>query len=143
MRLGDLCERRLLPLPLRLVGIQRKKTSEEGINTGIAIMNLTGETVTLDLELVDPDGNVLATAKLDGENALAPNGHLSLFVDQIPWSTQIDFSDFMGLIRVTPSGKIAATVVQTRPGQFATMPVAPQLLTISRMCAFLDHVPVG
>ena len=36
----------------------------------------------------------------------------------------IDFSDFMGLIRVRPSGKIAATVVQTRPGQFATMPVA-------------------
>ena len=34
----------------------------------------------------------------------------------------IDFSDFMGLIRVRPSGKIAATVVQTRPGQFATMP---------------------
>ena len=24
-------------------------------------MNLTGKTVTLDLELVDPDGNVLAT----------------------------------------------------------------------------------
>ena len=36
------------------------------------------------------------------------------------------FSDFMGLIRVRPSGKIAATVVQTRPGQFATMPVATQ-----------------
>ena len=87
-------------------------------------MHLTGETVTLDLELVDPDGNVLATARLDGDSALAPNGHLSLFVDQIPWSAQIDFSDFMGLIRVRPSGKIAATVVQTRPGQFATMPVA-------------------
>lgn len=36
----------------------------------------------------------------------------------------MDFSDFMGLIRVKPSGKIAATVVQTRPGKFATMPVA-------------------
>ena len=45
-------------------------------------------------------------------------------MDQIPWSPQIEFSDFMGLIRVKPSGKIAATVVQTRPGQFATMPVA-------------------
>ena len=87
-------------------------------------MNLTSETVTLDLELVDPDGNMLATARLDGDNALAPNGHLSLFIDQIPWDQQIDFSDFMGLIRVKPSGKIAATVVQTRPGQFATMPVA-------------------
>ncbi len=67
---------------------------------------------------------IQATAKLDGESALAPNGHLSLFVDQIPWSELIDFSDFMGLIRVKPSGKIAATVVQTRPGQLATMPVA-------------------
>ena len=33
---------------------------------------------------MDPDGNVLATAKLDGESALAPNGHLSQFIDQIP-----------------------------------------------------------
>ena len=49
---------------------------------------------------------------------------LALFVDQIPWDQEIDFSDFMGLIRVKPSGRIAATVVQTRPGQFATMPVA-------------------
>ncbi len=98
-------------------------------------MNLTGETVTLDLELVDPDGNVLATARLDGESALAPNGHLSLFVDQIPWSAQIDFSDFMGLIRVKPSGKIAATVVQTRPGQFATMPVAARAHSIAGQAA--------
>ena len=52
-----------------------ESNAEEEINTGIAIMNLTGKTVTLDLELVDPDGNVLATAKLEGENALAPNGH--------------------------------------------------------------------
>ena len=59
-------------------------------------MNLTGETVTLDLELVDPDGKVLATGRLDGESALAPNGHLSLFIDQLPWDQQIDFSDFMG-----------------------------------------------
>ena len=87
-------------------------------------MHLTGETVTLDLELVDPDGNVLATARLDGESALAPNGHLSLFIDQVPGDQATDFSDFVGLIRVRPSGKIAATVVQTRPGQFATMPVA-------------------
>ena len=42
------------------------------------------------------DGQVLATARLEGESALAPNGHLSLFVDQILWSEGIDFSDFMG-----------------------------------------------
>ena len=101
-----------------------ESNTEEQINTGLAIMNLTAETVTLDLELVDPDGNVLATARLDGDSALAPSGHLSLFIDQIPWNAQINFSDFMGLIRVKPSGKIAATVVQTRPGQFATMPLA-------------------
>ncbi len=79
--------------------------------------------MTPDLELVDPDGNFLATATLEGGNALAPNGQLSWFVDQIPWDHEIDVSDFMGLIRVKPSGKIAATAVQTRPGQFATMPV--------------------
>ena len=47
-----------------------------------------------------------------------------LFIDQMPLDQEIDFSDFMGLIRVRPSGKIAAPVVQTWPGQFATMPVA-------------------
>ena len=47
-----------------------------------------------------------------------------MFIDEIPWDHAVDFSNFMGLIRVKPSGKIAATVVQTRPGQFATMPVA-------------------
>ena len=49
---------------------------------------------------------------------------LSGYLRAIPWSQGIDSRDFMGLIRVRPSGKIAATVVQTRPGQFATMPVA-------------------
>ena len=102
----------------------KKEGSCFDLPIALAILGLTGETVTLDLELVDPDGNVLATARLDRESALAPNGHLSLFVDRIPWSEEIDFSAFMGLIRVRPSGKIAATVVQTRPGQFATMPVA-------------------
>ena len=73
-------------------------------------MNLTGEMVTtLDLELVDPDGTVLATARLDGDAALAPSGHLSLFIDQIPWDQEIDFSDFMGLIRVRPSGAGSTT----------------------------------
>ena len=50
---------------------------------------------------------LLATARLGGESALAPNSHLSLFVDQIPWSQGIDFTDFMGLIRILdirPSG---------------------------------------
>jgi len=73
-------------------------------------MNLTGEMVTtLDLELVGPDGTVLATARLDGDAALAPSGHLSLFIDQIPWDQEIDFSDFMGLIRVRPSGAGSTT----------------------------------
>ena len=59
-------------------------------------MHLTGETVTLDLELVDPDGNVLATARLDGESALAPNGHLSLFIDQVPGDQRLTFRTSWG-----------------------------------------------
>ena len=93
------------------------------INTGVAIMNLEMGEVTIDGELLAGDGLVLATAeqvKLDGM------GHLAIFIDQFKWSVEVDFSGFEGLLRVSSSGRIAATVIQTRPGQFATLPVASQ-----------------
>ena len=67
---------------------------------------------------VSPGGNGLATARIE----LQPGGHLSFFVDGIDSSTAVDFTDFQGLLKATASGKTGATVIQTRPGQFATMP---------------------
>lgn len=53
-------------------------------------------------------------------------GHMALFVNQFDWSENVDFSIFQGLLEVVASGKIAATVIQSRPSQFATLPVSPR-----------------
>ena len=62
----------------------------------------------------------MATAQLP----LSAMGHRSLFVNQLDWVPEVDFSERTGVIVATADGRIAATVIQTRPGQFATMPVA-------------------
>ena len=95
--------------------------STSGINTGIAVMNLEEGAVSLDLQLCDRDGAVLASAP-----AMLPGmGHLAAFLSEFAWSPAVDFSDFEGTLKVTADGSIAATVIQTRPGQFATLPVVP------------------
>ena len=60
------------------------------------------------------------------EVTLPMMGHLALFVTQFDWNQLVDFSAFEGILKVTSSGRIAATVIQTRPGQFATLPVTPR-----------------
>jgi hypothetical protein len=92
------------------------------INTGVAVMNLEEASVSLEGKLFDDAGKLLAETQ--GSIAIDPNGQIARFVSELQWDNQIDFSDFKGLIRLTSSGRIAATVIQTRPGQFATMPVA-------------------
>ncbi|MDA2938976.1 hypothetical protein MYX75_12030 [Acidobacteria bacterium AH-259-A15] len=91
-----------------------------GVNTGLAVMNLEQTEVSLDLRLLDSNGNSLATANA----TLLARGHMALFVDQFDWNGSIDFSSFQGILEIVASGKTAATVIQSRPGQFATLPVA-------------------
>ncbi len=96
-------------------------------NTGVAIR--AEFTVTIGLRLIDVDGQLLATASLQFPFA----GHTALFVDQIEWipepGVELDFSNFLGTLKAiaTPNlgGRVAATVIQTRPGEFITMPVGP------------------
>ena len=90
--------------------------SDAGINTGIAVVNLEGDVTVLELLLTDPNGAPLAKSEIQIE----ANGHTAVFVDQIEWNRQIDFSEFKGNLRVLSQGKsIGATVIQTRPGQLA------------------------
>ena len=96
------------------------QTALPDINSGIAVMNLENAPVTITLKLFDEDGTELATAQLP----LSAMGHRSLFVTQLEWAPAVDFSELTGVIVATADGRIAATVIQTRPGQFATMPVA-------------------
>ena len=95
------------------------------INTGIAFQNPGNDPVLVTLELRDSDGELLGT----GSITLAGMGHRALFVDEIGWTPEpgaiIDFTDFEGLVKATTfAGGVAATVIQTRPQEFVTMPVA-------------------
>jgi hypothetical protein len=91
-----------------------------GTNTGIALMNLGTGGITVTLRLTDNDNNLLATGEID----LAGMGHRALFVTEVNWDNTVDFSSFSGVLNATSNGAMSATVIQTRPDQFATMPVA-------------------
>ena len=91
-----------------------------GTNTGIALMNLGTGGITVTLRLTDNDNNLLATGEID----LAGMGHRALFVTEANWDNTVDYSSFSGVLNATSNGAMSATVIQTRPDQFATMPVA-------------------
>ena len=114
----------------------------EATNTGIAVKNLESGQMTLQLALCDSDGNLLATAEL----TLVGMGHRAIFVDQIEWQpvegVQLDFSDFRGLLKATSSAKVAATVIQTRPGELATLPVAPNFNPLNSTAALVAQAPL-
>ena len=80
--------------------------------------------LTLTAELLNSEGTVLNTAQL----SLPSLGHTAIYLDQFAWNETTDLSSFEGLLRVSSDGRISATVIQTRPGQFATMPVANKSL---------------
>lgn len=92
-----------------------------GSNTGIALQNLADSPLSFEAELLDTAGNLLATASAI---QLPTDGHEALFVDQLEWSETIDFSDFVGVLRIrSTNGPFAATVLLTRPGQLASLPI--------------------
>jgi hypothetical protein len=96
-----------------------ESNSGQSVNTGIAIMNIESEGATVDLELFDADGASLATAQI----SVPANGQRALFVSEIDWNNSVDLSNFIGVLKASSTSGIGATVVQTRPGQFATLPV--------------------
>ncbi|MDA2924063.1 hypothetical protein MYX65_05300 [Acidobacteria bacterium AH-259-L09] len=102
---------------------------ENEIRTGIALMNLDGVEKTLQTELLDLNGQIVATGtvsrKEDPQKPLAPNGHIALFLDELNFEGSPDLSKFQGVLKVTASsGQIAATAIRQSPGEFATLPVA-------------------
>jgi hypothetical protein len=115
--------------PLLPVGFEAPMESNTAaaVNTGIAVMNLESEDQTIEVRLFDSQGTLLATSQI----TLSAKGHRALFVNQFTWQAepgvQLDFSEFNGLLKVSAAGETAATVIQTRPGIFATQPVVPPL----------------
>jgi hypothetical protein len=102
-----------------------ENNTSQGISTGIAMMNLDPSDTTANLQLSDPEGIQVATARLDGANSLKGNGHIARFLPEFNWTPSVNFSNFTGVLKVTTAGSVAATVLQIRPGEFATMPVSP------------------
>ncbi|HSR49663.1 MAG TPA: hypothetical protein VLV83_02475, partial [Acidobacteriota bacterium] len=91
------------------------------VRTGLAVKNLAANQVTLELMLKNSTGATLAVA----QQALPAEGQVSLFADEVQWSAPVDFSDFRGQIHaVAIGGNVAATAIQQRPGQLASLPIA-------------------
>ena len=94
--------------------------TDASVRTGVAMMNLETEVLPLTAELLGTDGVLLDTVNL----TLPALGHKAVFLDELGWSSSIDLSVFEGILRVGSNGNVSATVIQTRPGQFVTLPVS-------------------
>ena len=95
----------------------------EEINTGVAILNLEDQPISLDPRLFDPGGELAAELATDQVILIPAGGQLRFFVTDFAW-TLGTLSRFCGILEIRASGRVAATAVQTRPGQFAALPVA-------------------
>ena len=82
-------------------------------------MNLETEDLILNLTLLDADGMELDTAQL----TIPAMGLMTQFLEAVDWATDSDKSNIRGILTATSSGRIAATVLQTRPLQLTTMPI--------------------
>ena len=93
-----------------------------GVNSGIAVYNLDTLTSVLDISLCDSSGNPVATTEVTVPGV----GHLARFATELEWTPPVDFSSFLGQLKVSAATRLSATVIQTRPGEFATLPVVPK-----------------
>ncbi|MDA2928492.1 SBBP repeat-containing protein [Acidobacteria bacterium AH-259-O06] len=89
-----------------------------GLNSGVALMGL-GPEQTIDLELLDGTGQVVARVK----QPLKPKGHIARFLTEFQWDSPPDFSKFVGTLSATSNEDFAATVILVTSDEFATLPV--------------------
>ena len=106
--------------------------SAAGISTGLALMNLEGDAVDCGFELVGADGVSIASSDgslMKGGSAVSPvdgKGHFAVFPEELLWDSAVDLDIFEGTVVVECDGSTAATAIQVRPGQYATLPVLPR-----------------
>ncbi|HSR52053.1 MAG TPA: hypothetical protein VLV83_14575 [Acidobacteriota bacterium] len=89
-------------------------------NTGVALMGL-GAAQQLQFQLRDDGGETVAEAVLE----LGGLAHRALFVTELEWDQEVDFSAFQGSLRVQGTQEFSATAIRTQPGQFIVVPVTP------------------
>ena len=66
---------------------------------------------------------------MTGGQAVSPlegDGHFAVFPEELVWDSPVDFDVFQGTVVVECDGNTAATAIQVRPGQYATLPVLPR-----------------
>ncbi len=104
----------------------RNKRSEQ-LGSGIAVVNVEQQALLLQLRLCDAQNDLLATASIP----VAASGHRALFLEEIDWvvseGKELSLDDFSGILKIEAEGQIGGTVIETRPGVFATQPVVPSL----------------
>ncbi|GAB4253467.1 MAG: hypothetical protein Kow00109_29110 [Acidobacteriota bacterium] len=89
------------------------------MRTGLALWNLGAGPAQLTFSFLDTDGTEKATAPL----TLDPGEHRALFLDAVAdWSPGPP-PDGAGVVRVASDQPLAATILVTMPGTFATLPV--------------------
>ncbi|HUV12628.1 MAG TPA: hypothetical protein VMY18_03230 [Acidobacteriota bacterium] len=90
------------------------------VKTAIALQNLENSAVSLTLELLNQKGERLA---LSDPINIPSKGRVAKFIDELFAGSGVDFSFFLGSVRLVSDDDVAAMMLQTRPNQLATLPV--------------------
>ncbi|PYS23219.1 MAG: hypothetical protein DMG11_25750, partial [Acidobacteria bacterium] len=84
--------------------------SRRSLRTGVAIANTSSSSATVRFELLDLQGQ---PAGFSGSSTIGPNGHLSLFLNEIPGFQNVP-DPFRAVLRVSSSTSISAIGVRGR-----------------------------
>lgn len=90
----------------------------EGINTGLAVMNL-GPQQRIRIVLRNLEGDTVAEAREDLEAA----SQFAKFITELNWDTPPDLSSFLGSLVVIGNADLAGTVLVLTPEGLTTQPV--------------------
>ena len=108
-----------------IVPVTRRK---DGLNTGIALLNVEQTPVSVTLSLNNQNGERVPGGSVSIID-LSPLGHLAKFISELFHEAETE--EFLGTVTVTVAGgKVAATALElgVRPGEFTTLPVTPSNL---------------
>lgn len=99
------------------------RMTEEGLRTGLALLNGEGRKVTVELQLFTITGEAVPDGRASLE--LPAQGHHAAFLDELLPELSVD--SFLGILKAEASGAVAATALEqgTVPGAFTTLPVIP------------------
>ena len=105
-----------------IIPVTRKKN---GLDTGIALLNVEPTPVSITLSLNNQNGEQVPGGSASIAD-VSPLGHLAKFISEL--FPEAETEEFLGTLTVTVAGgKVAATAVELglQPGEFTTLPVTP------------------